>query len=455
MPCEAMSSPSHKVDAVTDRTAHRLTTLYALQTDRGATNAPASAPLDEWGIANHLRFGRLAAHYRKAQGQFPSVLVAEDVPSPCDGPRNAGLVQVCRSKVWLFRVPQGGLVFGLTLDFIGSLADSIPLLEDAYYGEISTDSDSLLDLLRLSARDDLMPYLDEAQIGAHGYQLLFVPASCEDLVGSDGQRFRHVNHDLVRRLIYRYDVSYRRDSGLVVFPPEANRRMRALAACGPYFGVFASQQDYVENCALVTAVQLVGCTDLLGTTRAEAFDALTSLRLLQTEVDRAKGVEHRRVRSQLARLSERVGRLELDLSFGVEAYQEVAALVPSLRVSDLHRQLFDLASIPKQSHGVDQMLQRLGRAITAESAAVIAADRSRDERRRLAWGVAIGFASFVAIPLTLVFGYFALVTADVSHRSSLLDLGRYHWFYATIAAIMIATLCLSLAAWWSRRDRDN
>lgn len=407
------------------------------------------------GIANHLRFGRLDIHYRGAEGQFPIVLVSEDVQLPCDGPRNCGSMQIKRSRIWLFRLPHGGLVVGLTLDFSGALTSSIPLLEDAYYGEVVTGAGSLLDTLRLADKEKFAAHLETAQIGNHGHQLLFVPDSCEDLVESDGHVSREINHDLVRRLIYRYDVPYRQDSGLIVFPPETNRRMRALAACGPYFSVLASQQDYVENCILVTAIQLVGCADLLGTTRAEAFEALSSLRSLQAAVDQAEHIEHRRVRRQLARLSERVGRLELDLSFGVEAYQEIAALVPSLRVSDLHRQLFDSAAIPEQSRSIDQMLQRLGRAIAAESASVIAAERSRDERRRLAWGVAIGFASFIAIPLTLIFGFFALTTTDVSHHSSLFDLGRYKWFYAMVAGVMIITLCLSLAAWWSRRDHDD
>jgi hypothetical protein len=449
------SSSSLQADDVTDRLAHRLTTLYSIKVDRSSIAAPGSSPRAEGSIARHLRFGRLAVHYQGAGEQFPSVLVSKDLEGACDGPRNAGAMQVKRARLWLFRVPHGSLVAGLTLDFLGRLTDSIPLLEDAYYGEVTAGPGSLLEMLRLAAGTDLAPYLETAQMGNHGHQLLFVPASCDDLVDSDGQRSREVNHDLVRRLIYRYDVPYRADSGLVVFPRETNRRMRALAACGPYFSVFASQQDYVENCALVTAIQLVGCADLLATTRAEAFEALTSLRSLQTRVDQPGSVEHRQLRRQLARLSERVGRLELDLSFGVEAYQEIAALVPSLRVSDLHRQLFDSAAIPEQSRSIDQVLQRLGRAISAETASVVAAERARDERRRLAWSVAVGFASFVAIPLTLIFGYFALATSDVSHRSSLLDVGHYKWFYAMIAGVMIITLCLSLATWWSRRDRDD
>jgi hypothetical protein len=448
-----MTTSQLRVDAVTDRSEHRLTTLYSLRLDERARAELDAGSRDLPGIDEHLRFGRLAVHYRGARGQFPTVLFSHQSPDiPCDGPRNCGAVEIRKSRLWLFRVPHGGFVGGLTLDFFGSLSDSIPLLEDAYYGEIKIGPHSFLEALRSSAVDGIASLLETAQLANHGHQLLFVPSSCDDLVTSDGESSRRINHDLVRRIIYRYDVPYRNDSGLVGFPPEANRGMRALAACGPYFSVLSSQQDYVENCALVAAIQLVGCADLLHATRAEAFEALTDLRSLQAAVDQTDGIQHRQVRRRLARLSERVGRLELDLSFGVEAYQEIAALVPSLRVSGLHRQLFDSAAIPDQSRSIDQILRRLGRAVAAESASVIASERSRDERRRLAWGVAIGFASFVAIPLTLIFGFFALATTDVSHNSSLLDLGRYKWFYATVAGVMVITLCLSLAAWWSKRD---
>jgi hypothetical protein len=449
-----MGSTSLQADGVTDRPNHRLTTLYSLKNRCSEIARPDPKIEEEAQVADHLRFGRLAEHYRGAGEQFPKVLVSRDVSVPCEGPRNAGSLQIERARLWLFRVPHGGLVVGMTLDFAGPLAESVPLLEDAYYGEIKVGSDSLLAAVRDSAGSRLVPVLETAQIGGHGHQLLFVPDSCQDLVESDETSSRRVNHDLVRRLIYRYDVPYRPDSGLIVFPPETNRRMRALAACGPYFSVLASQQDYVENCALVTAVQLVGAADLLAATRAEAFETLATLRTLQRSVDQPRPTEHRQVRRQLARLSERVGRLELDLSFGVEAYQEVAALVPSLRISDLHRQLFNSAAIPDQSRSIDQILQRLGRAIAAESTSVIAAERNRDERHRLAWSVAIGFASFIAIPLTLIFGFFALATSDVSPDSSLFDLGHYKWFYATIAGVMVITLCLALAAWWSRRDHD-
>lgn len=223
-----MGPTSLQADGVTDRPHHRLTTLYSLKCNRSEIARPDLEIDQEAHIAGHLRFGRLAVHYRTAGEQFPKVLVSRDIATPCEGPRNAGSLQIERARLWLFRVPHGGLVVGMTLDFTGPLAESVPLLEDAYYGEIAMGSDSLLDALRESAGNRLAPLLQTARIGGHGHQLLFVPDSCQDLVESDGMSNRQVNHDLVRRLIYRYDVPYRPDSGLVVFPPETNRRMRAL-----------------------------------------------------------------------------------------------------------------------------------------------------------------------------------------------------------------------------------
>jgi len=442
------------VDPVSQRPHHRLTTLYAID-----TLAPWRSFLDEQtgdcsGVAGHLRFGRLSAHYREAESQFPHVLACQEhIRCRVEGPRQDEEVKVARCRTWLFRVPHGGLVAGLTLDFDGALRDSISLLEDAYYGETRIGEQGILDVLRAAVTSGLRPYLEDASFSTHGHQLLFVSSAGSDLVRIEDGR-RELDHDLIRRVIYRYDVPYREDSGLIRFPAEVNRGMRSLVACGPYFSIFVGQQDYVENSALVAAIQLVGSSALLSETRRHAYAALTSLRGLHTAIDETDDVDYRGVRRSLADLSERVGRLELDLSFGIEAYHEVAALVPSLRVSGLHRELFEAAALPDQSGSISQMLDRLSRAVAAEAASVISAERSRDERRRLVWGVAIGFASFVAIPLTLIFSFFAVATTDISRKTSLLDIGRYKWFYATIGGVMLVTLCLALAAWFLTRERD-
>jgi hypothetical protein len=452
LPTEPRRAP--RVDPVSDRLHHRLTTLYAID-----TKVPWRSFLDEQaagctGVAEHLRFGRLGAHYREAGSQFPLVLASQEhVHCPVRGPRQEPDVAVAQCRTWLFRVPHGGLVAGLTLDFSGDLRESIPLLEDAYYGETLIGEQTMLDAIGQAAPSGLRPYLQAADLTTHGHQLLFLnPASSALVEMKDGQRT--LDHDLIRRLIYRFDAPYRVDSGAIRFPAEANRGMHSLAACGPYFSVFVAQQDYVENAALVAAIQLVGSSALLSETRRHAYAALTDLRALHTAVDESDEVEYRAVRRRLGALSERVGRLELDLSFGIEAYHEIAALVPSLRVSGLHRELFEAAALPDQSRSIAQMLDRLSRAVAAEAASVISSERSRDERRRLIWGVAIGFASFVAIPLTLIFGYFAVATTDVSRNSSLLDVGRYKWIYATVGGVMLLTLCLAFAAWRLTRERE-
>lgn len=440
-------------DPVSQRQLHRLTTLHAL-----AVPALAGGTLEKLqgfdGVADYLRFGRLTTHYQAGEAQFPTVLMCQEhVCGTIVGPRQDPSTRIAYARSWLFRVPHSGFVAALTLDFEGPLHATIPLLEDAYYAETRLGDELLLAELMRCAPAEVAACLHHAELGSHSHQLLFVGQCAEDLVTSDGGTERTLNHDLIRRLIYRYDVPFRPDSGLVRFPPEGNRGMRALVACGPYFSVFASQQDYIENAALVSAIQLVGSSALLAGTRQHAYSALTTLRELHTQIDDTEEVKYRKVRRSLAELSERVGRLELDLSFGIEAYHEIAALVPSLRVSSLHRELFEAAALGDQSGSVAQMLDRLSRAITAEAASVLASERGRDERRRLIWGVAIGFASFVAIPLTLVFGFFSVATNDVSRKTSLLDIARYKWLYATVGGVMAATLCLAIAAWLITRDR--
>jgi hypothetical protein len=440
-------------DPVSQRQLHRLTTLHALRTPASAS--PRLERLQDFGgVADYFRFGRLGAHYYTGEAQFPTVLLCQEhVRGTINGPRQEAATRIVHARSWLFRVPHGGLVAALTLDFEGPLRAAIPLLEDAYYAETRMGDELLLTSLVRCAPADISACLEDVELAGHCHQLLFAGQSAEGLVTSSGLE-RTLDHDLIRRLIYRYDVPYRPDSGLVRFPAEANRGMQAVAACGPYFSVFASQQDYVENAALISAIQLVGSSALLADTRQHAYSALTTLRELHAQIDETDDIQYRRVRRRLAELSERVGRLELDLSFGIEAYNEIAALVPSLRVSGLHRELFEAAALPDQAGSIAQMLDRLSRAIAAEAASVLASERGRDERRRLVWSVAVGFVSFVAIPLTLIFGFFAVATNDVSRQTSLLDIAHYKWLYATIGGIMLATLSLAIAAWLITRDRE-
>ncbi len=445
------------VDPVTGRAFHRLTTLHALDVDH-LSLAVLDRPAPDQQIANILYLGRLGPYYEQAAVQFPTVLLHQACQVGVTGRRvNVG-IELKRGCSWLFRVPNGGLVAGLTIDFESSLRACIPLLEDAYYGEVLIEQRSLMDHLRHVTTDTpLGPILAMCGLATHGHQLLFVGGDTRELVraGHDPAT-REVDQDLIRRLIYRFDVPYRQDSGTIRFPAETNRRMTALAACGPYFSLFAGQQDYIENAALIAAVQLVGSMALLSVARSQAYAALGDLRTLHAEVDDPEhGLSDRRARRRLAKLSEVVGRLELDLSFGVEAFHEVGALVPSLRVSDLHCELFDAAAVPRQTRSVAQMLDRLARAVAAEAASVLATERARDERRRLTWGVAVGFASFVAIPLTLVFGFFAVTTTDVSRGTSLLEIGRYKWFYASVGGLMLLTVALALSVWLRTRDRDD
>ena len=446
------------VDPVARRALHRLTTLHALDTDRGALRALHGESSAGVSVADALYLGRLGPYYRQAGPQFPTVLIHEQHHEGFTGHRPTPGLRIERACSWLFHAPNGGLVAGLTLDFESAPRAAIPLLEDAYYDELQVGSRGVVELLQAASETSgLGAALAASRTAAHGHQLFFVAGDQHGLFGSGpAPSTRIIDHDLVRRLIYRFDVPYREDSGAIRFPAELNRNMATLAACGPYVSLFVGQQDYVENAALISAVQLVGSAALLSIARTQAYNALEDLSRLQAEVDdEVDGLSFRPARRRLGKLSETVGRLELDLSFGVEAFHDIGALVPSLRVSNLHSELFEAAALPQQTQSVGQMLDRLARATAAEAASVLADERSQDERRRLTWGVAIGFASFIAIPLTLIFGFFAVATTNVSHRTSLLDVGRYKWFYAVLVGLMLATVVLALLAWLMTRARDD
>jgi hypothetical protein len=400
----------------------------------------------------------LRPHYESGANQLPAVIesLAHLGPTLSGQRYDQTAVSILQARSWLFRLPSQHFVVGLSVDFDSPLRSCIPLLEDCYYGDCLIGESRLIETIATATTDrGVRALLEGAELGTHGHQVLFVGASGDGLVTSS-RRGKRVDEDLVRRLIYRVDQPYAQGVGSIRFPSEPNRSNSSLAACGPYVTVIAGQQDYLENGMMLAAVQLVGAQSLVMQTRHAAYEALERLRTIQKTADRAGGGarSHRELRRELAAMSERVGRLEVDLSFGVEAYEEVASVVPSMRLNEFHRELFLAAQVPRESASVGQMLERLSSAVAAERSSVATLERRRDERRRLLWGILIGFVSFVAIPLNLTFAFFAVSTNEVTPGTSLFDFSRYLGYYISLGSLVLVSILLALGVWFFTRERE-
>jgi hypothetical protein len=140
-----------------------------------------------------------------------------------------------------------------------------------------------------------------------------------------------------------------------------------------------------------------------------------------------------RFRDELADASVEVGRLELDLSFGIEANMDARLVVPSLTIEQYQRELIESLGVPRGAEVTGGMVDRLGRALRAEHDSLVAQYREadearfrRDERRLRRWSTIGGAVGFVAVVISLLLAYLGISAREVNSKYSFLSL-RHYW----------------------------
>lgn len=425
-------------DDAARREYHRITAMYSV--DRPAAIATEfETDYSESGdpIASHLRFDRLAHCYLAAEHQFPRVFERHDLDVETFVMNVPHMGQLRAARLWVLGLPHGSIVVAVTVEISCAATDCIAVLEALHHKRFTIGAREPWAAVCSLVSNETRQLLSDGVFGVDVHQILFVAENCRDTVLDRATGAPRTEE--VANLVYRYRGEYRNSlssNSRIYYPPEANRGLNTLAATGPYVAVIAGQQGYIENAFFVSAAQMLGAAALLRRIRIEVYDELLRLRRLTGTPDR----DPRRERIQLAVMSERLGKLELELSFGVEAHERVGSLLPSLRVIDYHHAVFSAADMPAEAATIGHMLERLGRIIQAELEGVRAQERVSDERRRLVGSVVLGLLSIVALPLGMIFGYFGINTTDVRAETSLFDVSQYVFIYSLVGAILAVEL---------------
>jgi hypothetical protein len=408
----------------------RITNVYATPWH----SADSVAPDD---LAGYLKLGRLERYYRQSAEQLPRVLLrAELEPADlkfsrwCDGARLTGV------RIWLFRLPSGQVVAGLSLDARCTFLDTIDVLEDCYYCDVLVGDEPLEQHIHAMAAGLGADGSAEREFLSERHQMVFdhepVSDGCEDLV---------------QRLIYRIDLPYRKEYSSIRYPAELNRRPGWLTAVGPYVSVVCGHQGYVENAIFASAVIEVAAAAQL---RAIRHSANADVQMFRDFGSSAGGTKARR--RTLERIADRLGDLQLELSYSVEATADLGLIVPSLRAESFHHALYESIGLAGKATTVGHMLDRLGSAISAELTAIESIERREDENRRLRYAVAVGFVSAVAIPVGLILAFLGINASQVETTRSMFS-HHYLGIYLTVIAITVGGAALALGL-YVRHRRD-
>jgi hypothetical protein len=406
----------------------RISNVYA--TPWHATSAAAAGQLTDY-----LGLWRFERYYQLSGDQLPGVLLRETAdPGELTFRRWADAGRVTGAWIWLFRLPSGQVVAGLSIDARCTPAETIDLLEDCYFTDVRIGQDTIEDYARslaVQARADGSPdhgFLPER------HQIVFSE------VRPDGDC-----EDIVQRLIYRSDLPYRKEYSAIRYPAELNRRPGWLAAVGPYVSVICGHPSFIENSIFLSSVQAVAASAQLRAIRQAAYHDVRLFRELEATEGSTRG--RRRI---LERIADQLGDLELELSYSVEASADLGLLVPSLRVESFHSALYESMDLAGKAGTAGRMLGRLNAAISAELTAIESIERRADENRRIRYAVAVGFVSAVAIPASLILAYLGINASQVRTDRSMFD-HRYLSMYLVVAAVILVGLTLSAGVYVQQR----
>ena len=395
-----------------------------------------------WFLTNGLHGGDLTAelnlwrysqYYETSAEQFPRVLHREEIHAStltfsrwqCSG-------SVQRAEAWLFAMPSGQLVAAFTVDSSCSLNETIDLLEDGYYADISIDGESLESFFNQAADIEGTRFRSAPGLLPERHQFVCAKAAAASDAG-----------DIVQRLIYRTNLASRSEFSSIQYPPEMNRREGWLAAVGPYVSVIGGHPEFIENSLFTSVVQAVAAWARLREIRQRAYQHVQRFR-------RQTGGDTRGRRRVLERISGELGALELELSYSVEAPADLSLLVPSLRAEGFHSALYETMRLAEKASTTARMLQRLEHAVAAELTTVTSIESRAEEDRRLLWAVAAGFVSVIAVPAGLVLAFLGINARQVNPRLSMFS-GHYMPMYLTVAAVLVAGALLATAMYLRNR----
>jgi hypothetical protein len=215
--------------------------------------------------------------------------------------------------------------------------------------------------------------------------------------------------------------------------------------------VICGHPDFINNSIFVSAVQAVAAAAQLRAIRQAAYADVRLFRNFE-----AAGGSTQARRRTLERIAGRLGDLELELSYSVEATADLGLLVPSLRAESFHNALYESMSLASKAVTAGRMLQRLSAAIRAELTAIESIERRTDDDRRVRYAVAVGFVSAAAIPAGLILTFLSISAPQVNRAWSMFS-HHYLGAYLFVVAIIVvgALLWLGLYVQQRREAREH
>jgi hypothetical protein len=331
-------------------------------------------------VTDHLALSDLAS--APGTAQLPGVFAqtAHEPSSLRTASGNSG-ARSLGVTTWLFALPSGRLVAALALDVVNSSARVRPLLADLLDGRVEISGASL-DAVFASPAGASGPLAPERHV------LAFF---------GDGSQAAP-DESAVAGLLY--PDLHRADApdAVIYHPPGEGAGGAAWLSANAT--VTAGHRQLLDNAFVLSAVLAVGAATRLREIRAAAYSAVGEYRAADSELRSTHAS-----RRFLEGLASRLGDLEAELAFAVDAATDAGAVLPYRPVESYHRTLVRALDTSGRALAVGRILSRLAQGLTAELVAVTSAEWRVEERRRALWNGFAWILALIGIPAAISLGY--------------------------------------------------
>lgn len=367
-----------------------------------------------WSLSDALDLGFLQRFVDESANLFPRVLLDTRELPPGFGEDLNWMISGLR--VFLLQTPRGDplLIVDAQLDDTAVATDIV-----AYLGRMHYQRDSIMigERLLVDWVGEQLEVAERLRIG-YAHQMVFAggPLAQQILAEAPARPSGAVATILQGMAMASSGPDHAGQVG-VREPAALNIPGRAFLANSRYATVVAGWSPTVQDALVLVVVHVIGAFCVLRRARSLAFRAL--------EYDLDTGmVTIEDARNRHARLAAELSEIQLDLSFGVEAYVD-SVLVPDSRMDSFRASFHDVVGLEAGLAHTSRIVERLGAVVQARSAVLAEASRERQERRDRALSGMLAAGSLLAIPLTLLLGFFGVSSRDVDPGRSMFDLSHY------------------------------
>ncbi|MBB5873382.1 hypothetical protein F4553_006816 [Allocatelliglobosispora scoriae] len=382
-------------------------------------------------LSTMLDFGFLERFMTDSAGLLPRVILHERVDA--EGFSGTRKVAVEQLTCTVLSTPREDTLVLLVAE-IDSSAAAADLSDYVTHMHVDRDRLELLGGPLTTWLAERLPVGDGFRIGYAHHLILADGELATKLLAEPGDRSALVAELMTYRAAGR---------GKVAAPkaPEAiNDPGQSMIAHGRSLTVAAGWSSTIHNGLVLVATSMISAFAVLRRARLRAFDALQDdLRSAADSLAEAREVH--------ARLATELGEVQLDLSFGVEAYID-SVLIPDSRLDVYRESLHAVAGMDSGLANTSRMVERLGSVVAARSTVLASAEQSLQERRDRMLTTMVAVGSMIAIPPALLLAYFGSSTSDITGERSIFDLSVYWPAYLLAWAPFTGLLVIG---WLARR----